>query len=227
MTGAELNQSLAWAGAQFRQRASVFFGLAAVVSVLLLGQQLASNPLTDVLQGCLTATTDGQRLACETALGGGVLPTLLVVFGLGLVAEFATIGVVRAALWTDLGRPAEFSALLVPVGAGRYFGVVLVQTVLTGVGLVACIIPGLVVMFLLQFARYVVIDQDCGIGQAIKVSARLAIRNPRPAAVTALFVILQVLIGSTCFGLPNLFVLPLASLFVARVYRQLQAHPPI
>lgn len=222
MTGAELNQSLAWAGSQFRQHARVFIGLAAIVSVLLLGQQIASSPLTDVLQGCLTATTDGQRLACQTALSGGVLPTLLVVLGFGLVAEFASIGVVRAALWTDLGRKPEFSALLVPVGAGRYFAVVLLQTVLTGIGLMLCILPGLFVMFLLQFARYAVIDLDCSVGQAIRVSARLAVRNPVPAVMTGLFVLLQILIGSTCFGIPNLLILPIASLFVARVYRGLQ-----
>lgn len=221
MTQPNLQQAIGWAARTFRANLGPFIGLAFLVTALQLVQQFSVGPLNDVAVGCLEAETEGQRLACEQALNGGIAPVLFTLLGLALLAEIATIGVVRASIWASLGRKPEFAALLSTLNLGRYAGFVILQTFLAAVGLLLCIVPGIVVLVVLQFGRFAILDRDVTILQACKISMQLVRRFPGPSVLTALFTGLLLLVGGTCFGLLTLVTLPFLALFVVHVYRQM------
>lgn len=221
MNPPNLQLALAWAARTFRANLPAFIALAFIVTALQFVQQFASGPLNQVALDCLDVQTEGQRLACEQALSGGIAPVLFTILALALVAEVATVGVVRASVWASLGRKPEFSALLSTVNLGRYAGFVLLQTLLAAVGLLLCILPGLAVLVLLQFGRFAILDRDTTIPEAMKHSIRLVRKFPGPSILTALFTGLLLLVGGTCFGLLTLVTLPFIGLFVVHMYRQM------
>lgn len=221
MSQPNLQLAIGWAVRTFRANLAPFVALAFLVTALQFVQQFSTGPLNEVAVGCLDAQTEGQRLACEQALSGGIAPVLFTLLGLALLAEIATIGVVRASVWASLGRKPEFAAMLSTINLGRYAGFVILQTFLAAVGLLLCIIPGIAVLVLLQFGRFVILDRDVTIMQACRISMQLVRRFPGPSVLTALFTGLLLLVGGTCFGLLTLFTLPFLGLFVVHVYRQM------
>lgn len=221
MNQPNLQQALGWAARTLRANLGPFVALAFLVTALQIVQQFSVGPLNEVALGCLDIQTEGQRLACEQALNGGIAPVLFTLLGLALLAEIATIGVVRASVWASLGRKPEFAAMLSTVNLGRYAGFVILQSLLAAVGLLLCILPGIAVLVLLQFGRFAILDRDVTISQACKISVQLVRRYPGPAVLTALFTGLLLLVGGTCFGLLTLVTLPFLGLFVVHVYRQM------
>lgn len=221
MSQPNLQLALAWAARTLRANLGPFLALAFIVTALQFVQQFANEPLNRLLLDCLNAQTGGQQRACQQALDG-VLPVLLTLVGLAMLAEIATIGVVRAAVWASLGRKPEFTALTSTVNLGRYAGFVILQSLLFAVGLMLCIIPGLAVLVLTQFGRFAILDRDVSIRAAAVLSVRLVREFPGPSLMTAVFTGLLLLVGGTCFGLLTLVTLPFLSLFVVHVYRQMQ-----
>jgi uncharacterized membrane protein len=208
-----------WAFKRGREQASAFVALAAVVTILQFTQLIASGPLQNITADCLNPQTDGQVQACSLALSDALVPVGLSLL-FWILAILATVGVQRAALRSTQGRPVGFSDMLTTQNLGRYVGFMLVFIVLVALGLVLCILPGLIVAFLLQLGPYYVLDRGAGVRQAMRDSSAVVRRNVGPAFIVLLVNAIAVLLGGTFYGLPTLVTLPLASLFTAHMYRQ-------
>lgn len=213
-----------WAIRRGREQAASFIALAAVVTVLQFTQLVASGPLQNIMIDCLDPKTDGQVQACQVSLSNALVPLgLSIVFW--LLAILATVGVQRAALRSTWGLQVGFADMLTTLYLGRYLAFMLVFIALVSVGVVLCVIPGLAVAFFLQLGPYYVLDRGLGVRQAIKASASAVRANTGPALILVVVNVLAVLIGGTFYGLPTLITLPLACLFTAHVYRQINGEP--
>jgi uncharacterized membrane protein len=214
--------AFAWAFRRGREQASSFAALAAVVTVLQFTQLIANGPLQNIAIDCLDPKTDGQVRACQDSLSGAVAPLgLSLVFW--LLAIVATVGVQRAALRSTLGLQVGFADMLTVRFLGRYVLFMLVFVLLVSLGVVLCILPGLLVALFLQLGPYYVLDRGLSVRQAVRASV-MAIRSNVGAGLILILVnVVAVILGSTFYGLPTLVTLPLACLFTAHMYRQFNA----
>ena len=190
-----------------------------------LAQQLATTSLTDVLTDCLDAQTEGQRLACEAALGPAAVTGLAITVAFIVASVIATVGVYRAALRVTQGYAPSFADLLTVDRLGRYVAVQLLSALIIGIGILLCVLPGLVAGLFLQFAPLVVLDRAARPLEAMAESARMVRRHLGPSLITGLLTVVVLLLGGALWGLLTLVALPFAALFVSHMYRQLREEP--
>ena len=215
-----------WAYDTFRRFAGPFIGLAAVVVVLQLAQQLVTRPLQTVAEDCLAAETPGQVNACSGTVGGALVASILVLVVFVVLTLIASVGVYRAALRTTRGAvPSVKQDLLTSEHLGSFILTQIVAAILVVIGLVLCIIPGLILIYLFQFSGFYAIDRGTGPIETLKASAR-AVRSAKGAAfATLVFGSLVMALGVACCGLLSLVTLPFVALFTAHMYRQFNGEP--
>jgi uncharacterized membrane protein len=225
MPNPSVGLAISWAFDTFRRNAIAFLALAGVVVAISFAQQVVTAPLNTVIEQCLITTDGATTLECAdamsfTAFASGVLGLLLFV-----LTFLATIGVYRAALRTTQGHQPSFADMLTGQYLGTYVLVTLAQLGLIILGLLACIVPGLLIGFLVQLAHYYVLDKGYGVSEALKSSINVIMRNVLPALVMTAFALIVIVLGSFFFGLLTLVTLPFTALFMAHLYRQFNGEP--
>lgn len=222
---ADVGTALSWAGNKFGQYWQVFIGLAAVVFAIRLIQAFVATPLTNSLSNCNDVSTTAGANACVASLGATIAVGVILAIIFGVLAWLATIGVYRAALKTSLGETPGFHNLTTGENLGKYIVVAIVYGLLVGIGLVLCIIPGLIVIFLFQLAPFYALDKGYGVGQALSSSYQAVTKNLGPAILMTLINAIAAFVGGILFGLLTLVALPFAALFTVHMYRQFNAEP--
>ena len=104
---------------------------------------------------------------------------------------------------------------------GAYLVVAIVYGIASFAGLVLCFIPGIIVIFLFQFAPLYALDKGQGVGEAFGNSYRAVTSNFVPVLLAALVNIVASFLGGILFGVFTLITLPFAALFTVHIYRQL------
>ena len=221
----DVGRAISWAFDRFKSNAAAFIGLAAVVTVIQLVQQVGSQPLQNILVDCSNPETPGQVNACTAALGAGALVAILFSLFFVILGFLAQIGVQRAAIRATQGIPPTFSEMFTTQYLGKYILFTIVYAVLAGLGLILCIAPGIAVLFLLQLGPYYILDKGYGVGEAMKASFRATTRNFGPAIIMTLFTFIVLMLGGALWGILTLLTLPFASLFLAHMYRQFNREP--
>jgi uncharacterized membrane protein len=217
--------AISWAFDTFRRNALAFLALAGVVVAISFAQQVVTTPLNAVIDQCLVAADVAAVNGCAEALSFTAFMSAVLGLMLFVLTFLATIGVYRAALRTTQGQQPSFADMLTGQYLGTYVLVTLAQLGLIIVGLIAFIIPGLLIGFLVQLAHYYVLDKGYGVGAALKSSITVIMRNVLPGLTIAAFALIVIVLGSFFFGLLTLVTLPFTALFMAHLYRQFNGEP--
>lgn len=220
-----LGPALSWAFDTLRRNIVAFLALAALPTAIAVVRQLVALPIETVMTECAAAQTQGQQLACAAALGSTMLATALQVLAFSLVFLVATIGVYRGALRASSGGMPSMADLLQAERIGSFVLVQLLGAVVVVIGLLLCVVPGLVAYVALQLAPLHVLDRGLRPVDALKASAMAIRRSPGAGALTALVTFLVLALGSALGGLATLVALPFAALFLAAMYRQFTREP--
>ena len=180
--GAAIN----WARESYRSNLLAFIALAAVVTILQFGQQVATGPISESFDLCFNAgglTANGASLdaqAMESCVADQ-LPTLvlslLVVLFFVLTSFLATAGVIRGALHVSMGANIGFADTFL----GKYFvqflfTIVIIMIAFTA-GLFLLIVPALIALLLFQFAPFFALDRGYGPFLALKSSVGIVRKN--------------------------------------------------
>ena len=215
-----VSAAISWAFDTFKKNPLPFIALAAVVTVIQLVQEVASRPLADIVADCSDPQTQGQINACTAAIGVAAFAGFAVTIAFLALSFLATIGVYRAALDVSKGISPEFTVIFKTENLGRYIVFSLAYIGLIFVGLILCVIPGIIVAFLLQLGPFFVLDRGYRPVEAMKASYAVISKNVGPAIVLVLFSGIVTLLGSAFYGLLTLVTLPFAVLFIVNMYRQ-------
>jgi uncharacterized membrane protein len=223
----DVGAAISWAFDRFKANAAAFVGLAAVVTVVYVLQGIGTNPLRNILVDCSNPETPGQLNACTAAVGAYAIAAIVIGLVFAVIAFIAQIGVQRAAIRSTQGVPPSFSQMLTTQHLLKYFLFMLVFGLLGFIGLFLCILPGLIVFFLLQLGPYYVLDKGYGVGEAIKASYAAVSKNIGPALIMTVVNVLVQILGGFFYGLLTLITLPFACLFTAHMYRQFNNEPVV
>ena len=144
-------------------------------------------------------------------------------FAVGLVLA---MGLIRASLRvTDGGRP-DVNQLTQLDDFGPYLLVSLLSGIVIGVGIVLCVVPGVLAAVFLGFGGYVVIDQhESDPIAALKQS--FALVKPKFGPILGLLLLLAVIniVGALLCGIGLLFTYPMTAITMAYTYRSLSGQP--
>jgi uncharacterized membrane protein len=131
-------------------------------------------------------------------------------------------GIARGVLAITDGRPFEvatmfkFDNVVTVVIAGLLVGVA------SGIGLILCVIPGLIVLFFSQFYVWFIVDKQLGAVDSIKASFSLVNKNVGTMVLFFLASLLAYIVGAILCGVGLLVAVPVVYLAQGYAYRRLQ-----
>jgi len=201
-------------------------GPAGVVSALLMaGLALA---VIDLRLPARPGGTVQYRIADPLLAGAAIIALVALVmaaiFGFVFVVFGAVMqaGIARGVLAITNGHRLElatmfrFENIVTVIVAGLLVGVA------TGVGVLLCVLPGLIVAFLSQFYVWFIVDKRLGAVDAIKASFRLISNNVGAMIVFFLATMLAYLVGALLCGVGLLAAVPVIYIAQGYTYRRLQ-----
>lgn len=188
----------------------------------------AATAVVQLLGNALTAGVSSVSIDPNTGavrVVGGITATIVsAIFGLigYVVATVVSMGLIRAALDITYGRPISMNSVfrfedLVPFLIAQ----LLVGLMLT-VGLILCVVPGLIVAFFAQFTSYFVLDKKMSAVDAIKASFALVQANVGTLVGLFLAALLAIAVGAALCGVGLLVAYPVVGIAFAFAYRKLQ-----
>ncbi len=140
-----------------------------------------------------------------------------------VVGAVVSIGIYQAALAITRGETPSIGSAFTSDRWGEWIAFSLVYGLMVGIGLAACIIPGLVVLAFFGMAPYFFIDQRMSLGDALE-------REPSAASSRgfAMPVVLSIIVGAAgliACGIGVLVTAPAAYIAVAFLYRNAAGQP--
>ncbi len=230
---ADVGSALNWMFAKFQEHLVPFLSLSGVIAAVSIIGGLLSNALIDSGGDSLEFDPTTGTYESTSTFFGGLIGGLILSLVIGLIVVVLRVGLLRAALRTSSGATPSFSDLTSGDNLGKYILVAIVVGILTVIGLVLCILPGLLVAFFMLFAPTHALDKGVDIGDAMSWSFNAVKANVVPCLLLVLITILASIVASLFGGaggvlvaaLIGLFLDPLGALLNANIYRQMGNEP--
>lgn len=215
---ADIGGAVSWAFSKFGQNWQVLVVFALAIMAINFISSMVNFRIDDLTS---EPTTPGETAAfLGVGLGSLILGILFTVAA--LVAE---LGIINASLKITRGEKAQFSDFWDSRFGVTFIVVSILFGLAVGVGLVLCLIPGLLALWAYQFARFSAVDPGTSIGASFAESWRLVKANKGVAVLTLLVYAVGSIISFITCGIGALVVQPVLGLFMANVYRQLRGEP--
>jgi hypothetical protein len=137
-----------------------------------------------------------------------------------IVGLILAMGLIRAALAVADGGQPEVGMLFRTEQLVPYLIASILVGLAVGVGLILCIIPGLIVAFLFAFFGYAIVDgkTDDAI-ESMKMSWNLVSKNVGPLILLFILAFLINLVGALLCGVGLLFTYPITAVAIAYAWR--------
>lgn len=135
-------------------------------------------------------------------------------------------GLVRGALDITEGRELDPKTLLTPNRLGEVIVASLLISIATFVGLILCVIPGLLVAFFTSFTLYFLMDRaDLGAIDAIKASFQFTKNHAGNVIVWFLLCLATYIVGFLLCGVGLIAAIPVILIGTAYTYKTLNGQP--
>ena len=198
----------------------VFMLIGAVIYGLQFLFQSLTSPETTVVTG-----DNGYVVSTSST---GVLGALVsLVFG---IISFIWSYVVQAAfarggLALTEGRPLVLGELLTLNKIGRIILAGIILGILTFIGFLLCILPGLIIAFFGAFFVYFILDQDLGAWESIKASFSFVKDNIGNLLLLMILTWIALFVGALLCGLGLFVAVPVVVIAQAYAYKVLRGQP--
>jgi hypothetical protein len=199
-----------------------YLGPILIAMVLFIVINIAVNLIGSLFIGGIGEITDPDDIGIGMFFSFGYF-----VFGLlsALVSLLIQAAVVRGALDITKGERIELSTFLSTENLGQIVLAAILLAIGTTIGLILCIVPGLILIFYSQFTYQFIIDKGLPAFDAIKASFDLVNRNLGTVVVLFLASILAFFIGAILCGIGLLVTIPVTIIATAYAYRMMTGQP--
>ncbi|HVM65598.1 MAG TPA: hypothetical protein VMU14_12105 [Acidimicrobiales bacterium] len=208
--GFDIGRAFSYAWAKFQANA---WPLIAVMLVAFVGS---------VIAGIITAAI---RNSVSGGVAGALLVTALTQIIFFVVTGILQIGVYRSALTVTAGQPVEVGRMFNTDMLGSYLIATIIVGIMTFIGLLLCILPGIAVLFFTFFFPYFVLDRRQQPWEAVRSSFMLVRANAGTLLPFAILAFLVYVVGFILCGVGVLVTAPVALLAIAYAYRTLTGEP--
>ena len=135
--------------------------------------------------------------------------------------------VIRATLMIVRGEPLDASKVMSTDRLGSFIVGAIIVAVLTFVGFILCILPGIAVGIFALFWGYFLVDKDLSPIEAITASFNLVKDNFGPVIVFWLLTILITIAGAIVCGVGLIVAIPVVVIATGYMYMRLQNQPVV
>jgi hypothetical protein len=189
------------------------------VGISLVGQMFQSGG--SVIAG-RAGTDTGLGLA---AVGAGGVVGFAVSVAAQIVSLFFTAALIRAAFDVTEGRRVDLGLAFSRWDKAQVLVLAILCAIGTMIGLVLCILPGIVFLFFTWFATYFVVGSGQNAIEAIASSFRFAIDHIGNLLLLFLLSAVIVIAGACACGIGLLVAMPIVTIAAAYTFRVLQGQP--
>lgn len=157
---------------------------------------------------------------------------VVITFALQLFMVVVTIGMTKVMLRIYDGEAARFGDIFAYLGNWRMLGYyilgAIIYSLITGIGLVLLIVPGIYLGLRLQFYAYLIVDRELGPIEALKESWAMTGGSVWNLFLFGLLVFGVGLLGLLALGIGLLIAVPVTMMATVFVYRHLlEAEIPV
>jgi len=208
---------------------ALIIGFVIIVVLGVIGY-LIQSALTSTDACKVTSTNNGLRFSggCGddgpgffTYLFASALFQFLILLGTSILQLF----VIRATLMIMRGEPLDASKVMSTDRLGSYMVGAIIVGVLTFVGFILCILPGIAVGFFVLFWGYFLVDKGMSPIEAITASFNLVKDNLGPVFIFWLLTILITIAGAIVCGVGLIVAIPVVVIATGYMYKRLQGEP--
>jgi uncharacterized membrane protein len=222
----DVGEAVSWSWNKFTQNAVALIVPILIYSValaVLVGAMVAG--ITGLSERTTTNYTDEYGATAESVTMT-MTPAAIVVMVVGYIAVFALLIYTHAALVTgslDIadGKPVTIGSFFKPRNLGGVILTTLLVAVGTWIGLILCIIPGIIFGFLAMFAIPFVVDRSLSPIESVQASIATVRSNVGGTLLSWLVQAAAILVGELLCGIGLLVAIPVAILIQTYTYRKL------
>jgi uncharacterized membrane protein len=143
-----------------------------------------------------------------------------------VVSMILSMGLIRASLAVVRGETPEVSMLFETEGLGSYIVAAIIFGICFGIGLILCIIPGIIIGIIWMFYGYLIVENPTlGPTDALKKSQEMTKGRIGELFVFGLALFGINLVGAILCGIGLLFTYGITAIAVAYAYRTLRGEP--
>ena len=173
--------------------------------------------------GAFRSSGCGDSVGFFTQLFAAALFQFLLLLGMSILQLF----VIRATLMIVRGEPLEASKVMSTDKLGSYLVGAIIVSVLTFIGFILCILPGIAVGVFALFWGYFLVDKNMSPVEAITASFNLVKDNLGTVFVFWLLTILVTFAGAILCGVGLIVAIPVVVIATGYMYKRLQGEPVV
>ena len=221
-----VGDGVSWAWNKFSKNAAPLLVATLAFAVVMVVVQ-------SIIQGIASAVSPDRVTTYDTSDSGFEYSTSIALSGAGLavtiigyivtliVGAAITSAFLGGALAIANGQPVTIGSFFKPQRIGSFVALSLMVGIITGIGYVLCVIPGLLASIFLLFSTIVMLDRNLSPIDAIKTSFGIAKNNFVQVFLAWLVALALVIVGALLCGVGLLVALPVVVLFEVYAYRKL------
>jgi len=171
--------------------------------------------------GIVRSSGCGDSVSTFTQLFAAALFQFLILLGMSILQLF----VIRATLMIVRGEPLDASKVMTMDRLGSYVLGAIIVGILSFVGFLLCILPGIAVAIFTVFWGYFLVDKGLSPIEAITASFNLVKDNFGPVIIFWLLSILVTIAGAIVCGVGLIVAIPVVVIATGYMYMRLQGQP--
>jgi hypothetical protein len=208
---------------------ALIIGFVIIVVLSVIGYFIQSA-LTSTDACKVTSTNNGLRFSGGCGDDGPGFFTYLLANGIFQFLIFLGISVlqlfvIRATLMIMRGEPLDASKVMSTEKLGSYMVGAIIVGILTFIGFILCILPGIAVGIFVMFWGYFLVDKGLSPIEAITASFNLVKDNLGTVIVFWLLTILATIAGAIVCGVGLIIAVPVVVIATGYMYKRLQGEP--
>lgn len=220
--------ALSYGWTKFKDNAGAIIVAVLALIVITVVVQIIGTILTSAAGGDsffdVTETSTGVSFGSSFSAGGQLMSLLTSLVGTA-VACVLSAGIIRGAIDITEGKKFDLAAAFGNLDYAKVIIVSILLSILTSVGLLLCVLPGVVAAFFTAFSLYFVVDKRIDPIESIKSSFALVKNNFGDVLVLLLASVAICIVGVIACFVGLLVAIPVVQIAWAYAYKRLQDQP--
>ena len=224
--GYSVGNAFTYAFDKFKQNLGPLILITLILLVSVFVIQFIGNLITSGMTGAGELIFDPESGEFEGGAAGGFFAGAMIVSLLFSAISWAVqmviqAGIIKASLGLTRGQKVDLGSAFNGINWGQVIVASLLIGVGTFVGLLLCVLPGIVWIFMTWYTLYFVIDRDMSAVDAIKASIGLVKDNLGPLLLFFLAAVAAYIVGACLCGVGLLAAIPVVVIAQAYTFRTL------
>ena len=216
-----VGEAVSWAWNKFSKNVTAILVPTLVFGVVYAVLQTVIQTITSAFS-TVDSTSYGDGYAASISLGlGGIVVSIIGAVVTVIVAAVVQSAYIGGMLDIANGQPVQIGSFFTPRNVVNVVIASVLSSIIVGIGVLLCIVPGVIATILLLFTTAVVVDRNVSGVEGLRTSFAIAKANFGPTALTWLTTIGVGILGVLACLVGLVVAYPMIALITVYAYRKL------